>query len=131
MDFGVGFLTGGLVVSMAWGMFWLVIGLIGLNRGTCGGDIVTKGLVGGCVPCSLFFGLMWWYLGTGGDRFWFASGFIAIPGLLLLLSFRLMPDGKTAGSHLTEGIRSLTADLLGAHQRCGGCRSDHDHETCR
>lgn len=131
MDFGAGLLAGGLAVSMAWGMFWLAIGLIGWNRGACEWNIVTKGLAGGGVPCLLLIGLLWWFIGTGGDGLWFVSGFIGIPGLLVLLSFRLMPDGKTAGSHLIEGIRSLRADLLGAHQRCGGCRPDHDHETCR
>ncbi len=131
MDFGAGFLAGGLAVSTVWGMFWLVIGLIGWSRRTCGWNIVGKGLVGGVVPGSLLIGLVWWHSGNGYDGVWFASGLAGIPVLLMLLSVRPMPDGKRAGSHLIEGIRSLMVDLLGAHQGCGGCRSGRDHGTCR
>lgn len=131
MDFGAGFLAGGLAVSTVWGMFWFVIGLIGWRRRTCGWDIVRKGLAGGFVPCSLLIGLVWWHSGNGYGGVWFASGLAGIPVLLVLLSLRSMPDGRTAGSHLIEGIRSLMTDLLGAHQGCGGCRPDRDHETCR
>lgn len=128
---GVGFLVGGLAVSTVWGMFWFVIGLIGLSRRTCGWDIVAKGLAGGVVPCSLLLGLLWWRGDGGDDGIWFASGLAGVPALLVLLSLRSMPDGKMAGTHLLEGIRSLQADLLGARRGCGGCHPEHDHETCR
>lgn len=131
MEFGAGFLAGGLAVSTVWGMFWFVIGLIGWSRRTCRWTVVTKGLAGGFVPGSLLTSLVWWHGGSEDDGVWFASGLAGIPALLLLLSLRPMPDGKTAGSYLIEGIRSFMADLLGAHRGCGGCRPERDHETCR
>lgn len=131
LDFGVGFFAGGLAVSTAWGIFWLVIGLIGWSRRTCGLDVVAKGLAGGVIPCSLVIGLVWWYRGSGHDVVWFMSGLTGIPALLTILSLRPMPDGKTAGAHFVEGIRSLRATLLGTGRGCGGCHPEHDHETCR
>ena len=50
IDSGAGFLTGGLALSAAWGLFWLAISLVGLSRGTCGQRIIFMSLVGGCVP---------------------------------------------------------------------------------
>ena len=131
MDFGAGFFAGGLAVSSVWGFFWFGIGLIGWKRRTCGWGIVMKGLAGGVVPLSLLLGLLWWRGGSGDDGWWFPSGSAGIPVLFVLLSLRPMPDGRTAGSHLIEGIRSLAEDLLGGHQGCGGCRPERDHETCR
>ncbi|MGE0643062.1 MAG: hypothetical protein AB7P24_05275 [Nitrospira sp.] len=130
IDIGIGLLVGGLAVSTAWGMFWFAIGLIGLNRNTCGWDIVTKGFAGWCVPCSLLLGLLWWRGDSGDVGVWFASGLAGIPALLVLLSLRSMPDGKMAGSHLVEGIRALQAELLRAQRGCGGCHPEHDHESC-
>jgi hypothetical protein len=131
MDFGIGFLTGGLAVSAAWGFFWFVIGVIGRTRRTCGWEVVMKGLVGGVVPLSLLLGLLWWHGGSGDGGWWFLSGLPGIPALLVLLSLRPMSGGGTAGSHLIEGIRSLMTDLLEAHQGCGGCCPEREHETCR
>lgn len=131
MDFGAGFLAGGLAVSTVWGMFWFVVGLIGWSRRTCEWTVVIKGLAGSVVPCVLFAGLVWWHGGSGDDGVWVTSGLAGIPALLLLLALRPMSDGKTAGVHLLEGARSLMADLLGARQECGGCRPERDHETCR
>lgn len=130
IDFGAGFLAGGLAVSMVWGLFWFVIGVVGRSRRTCGWSTVSKGLVGGFVSFSLLIGLLWW-CGSGYDGVWFASGLLGMPGLLLILSLRPMPDGKMAGMHLLEGVRALVEDLLGGHQRCDGCHSQGDHEICR
>jgi hypothetical protein len=131
MGFGAGFLAGGLAVSTVWGIFWFGIGLIGWSRRTCGWRIVLKGLAGGFVPLFLLLGLLWWRGGSGYDGLWFASGLVGMPAFLSILSLRPMPDGKTAGMHMVEGVRFLMADLLGTHQGCGGCNHAHDHETCR
>ncbi|QPD05139.1 MAG: hypothetical protein Nkreftii_002913 [Candidatus Nitrospira kreftii] len=131
VDFGAGFLAGGLAVSTAWGLFWLAIGLIGWNRRTCRGGIVIKGIAGGFVPLSLLLGLLWWRGGSGYDGVWFASGLVGMPALLSILSLRRMPDGKTAGTHFFEGVRFLMSDLLGAHRGCGGCDHAQDHKTCQ
>lgn len=131
MDFGTGFLIGGLAVSMVWGLFWFVIGVIGWSRRTCGWSIMSKGLAESLVSFSLLIGLLWWHGGSGYDGLWLASGLLGMPGLLLILSLRPMSDGKTAGMHLLEGVRSLVADLLGRHQRCDGCHPQGNHETCR
>lgn len=130
-DIGAGLVVGGLTVSAVWGFFWLAIGLIGWRRGTCGWGIVMKGLAGGFIPLSLVIGLSWWRVGGGSDELWFMSGLVGVPALLLALSLRSMPDGRTAGTHLLEGVRSLRADLLGAHQGCAGCPHGRDHETYR
>jgi hypothetical protein len=131
MDFGTGFFAGGLAVSIVWGLFWFVIGLVGRSRRACGWSIVGKGLAGGFVSCSLLISLLWCRGESGYDGVWFASGALGMPGLLLVLSLRPMPDGKTAGMHLREGVRSLVEDLLGGHRRCDGCHSRGDHEACR
>ncbi|MGB4066694.1 MAG: hypothetical protein WBK08_01555, partial [Nitrospira sp.] len=55
-----GFMTGGLVLSAAWGFFWLAISLVGLSRGTCGWRVVFMSVVGGCVPLTLAIALVWW-----------------------------------------------------------------------
>jgi len=129
VDFGMGFLVGGLAVSTAWGLFWFALGLIGWNRRTCGWRIVMKGLAGGFVPLSLLLGLVWWRGGSGYVGLWFVSGLVGMPALLSILSLRPMPDGKTAGTHFLEGVRLLMADLLGTHQGCGGCDHAHNHKT--
>lgn len=83
------------------------------------------------MPSLLLMGLVWWRSGAGSEKLWFGVGLAGIPTVLLVLSLRRMPDGKLAGTHLLEGIRSLMGEILGTHQGCGGCDHEHDHETCR
>ena len=131
IDSVAGFLTGGLALSAAWGLFWLVISLIGLSRGTCGWRVVFMSVVGGCVPLALAAALVWWMGGLERLTSWFAMGFLGMPTVLAGFWLRRMPDGQRAGTHLSAGVRHLMENLLGVHQGCGGCHDGHDHGTCQ
>ena len=130
IEFVLGFVTGGLVVSAAWGLFWLGVSLIGRGRGTCGWSVVLKSTVAGVVPLSLVGLLLWWLGGAAGMTLVFGAGLIGMPTVLLGLWMRWMPDGRRAGTHMVEGVRQLMAELLGTQQGCGGCQHEHKHETC-
>ncbi len=131
IDFVLGFVTGGLLVSTAWGLFWLGISLVGRARGTCGWPIVLKSLVAGAVPLSLVSALLWWMGGTTRITLMFGIGLIGMPILLSALWLRRMPDGRRAGTHMVAGVKQLMAELLHAQQQgCGGCHHEHKHETC-
>jgi hypothetical protein len=131
IDAVVGFLTGGLALSAAWGLFWFVISLIGLSRGTCGWPIVLKSLVGGVVPLSLVVAVLWSMGGIERMTPLFGVGLVGMPTVLSGLWLRRMPDGQWAGTHLVTSVRHLIADILGTHQGCGDCRDGYDHKTCR
>ncbi len=125
-----GVVTGGLVLSAAWGLFWLAISSVGLSRGTCGWPVVLKSFVGGFVPLCLALVLLWWMGGVERLTSVFAVGLAGMPMVLMGLWLRRMPDGRWAGTHLSAGVRHLRDQLLGRHQGCGGCDEGHDHGAC-
>lgn len=129
VEFGTGFLIGGLSLSAAWGLFWLGVGLIGLRRGTCGLRVVLNSLAVGLVPVGFIAGLLWWQ-GTGDAAPSFGIGLAGMPLLMVALALRPAPDGRRAGAHMLGGVRQLMDDLLGAHHGCGGCDHEHDHAGC-
>ena len=131
IDSCTGFLTGGLALSAAWGLFWLTISLVGLSRRTCGWRIVFMSLAGGGVPLALAIALVWWMGHLERMTSVFVVGLMGMPTVLMGLWLRRMPDGQRAGTHLAAGVRHLMEDLLGVHQRCGDCHDGHDHRTCR
>lgn len=130
IDSCAGFLTGGLVLSAAWGLFWLAISLVGLRRGTCGRRLVRMSLVGGCVPLVLAITLVWWMGDLERMTSVFAVGLVGMPTILAGLWLRRMPDGRRAGTHLAASVRHLMGDLLGPHRECGDCHAEHDR-PCR
>jgi hypothetical protein len=130
IDFGAGFLAGGLALSAAWGLFWLVVSLVGLARHTCGWRIVLNSLTVGVVPLGLMGILVWWIGGARPLAPSFGVGLAGMPVLLLGLGLRSAPDGQRAGAHMLDGVRRLMDDLLGKHQGCGGCGHEHDHGGC-
>lgn len=130
IDFIGGLVTGGLVVSTAWGMFWLSVSLMGRARGTCGWPVVLKSLAAGVVPLSLVVVLLWWMGGTANLTLLFWVGLMGMPTVLSGLWLRRMPDGRRAGTHMTAGVKQLKGEILGTHQGCGGCQHEHKHETC-
>ncbi|MFO0701906.1 MAG: hypothetical protein U0236_22040 [Nitrospira sp.] len=130
IEFVLGFITGGLVVSAAWGLFWLGVSLTGRARGTCGWPVIRKSMVAGVVPLSLVVAVLWWMGGTTSMTLVFGAGLGGMPTLLLGLWLRRMPDGRLAGTHMVAGVRQLMGEILGAHQGCGGCDHEHKHETC-
>jgi hypothetical protein len=131
IDSVAGFLTGGLALSAAWGLFWSVISLVGLSRGTCGRRLVFISLAGGFVPLILASVLVWWTAPLNHMTSVFAAGLMGMPTVLAGLWLRRMPDGQRAGTHLAAGVRHLMDDLLGMHRGCGGCHEGDDHRTCR
>jgi hypothetical protein len=129
IDFGAGFVIGGLALSAAWGFFWLAIGLVGLGRRTCGWRVVWNSLAAGVLPLGLILGLLWWRSG-GEPALSFGIGLAGMPVVLLGLGLRPAPDGQRVGSHMVDGVRRLKDELLGAHHECGGCSHEHDHGGC-
>lgn len=130
IDFGTGLLIGGLGLSALWGFFWLVVGLVGIGRQTCGWRVVVNSLAVGLAPVVLIIGLLWWQEGAREILSSFGIGLLGMPVVLLGFGLRQTPDGQRAGAHLLDGIRHLMDELLGKHQGCGGCSHEHDHEGC-
>jgi hypothetical protein len=58
LNFAVGALLGGLVLSAAWGLLWLVVGAIGLWRRTCSWRVVANSVVIAVVPLLLAWALV-------------------------------------------------------------------------
>ncbi|HWF60840.1 MAG TPA: hypothetical protein VN666_11105 [Nitrospira sp.] len=131
IDSCAGFLTGGLALSAAWGLFWLAISLVGLSRGTCGQRIIFMSFVGGSVPLALAIALVWWMGDLERMTAAFAAGLLGMPTVVAGFWLRRMPDGQRAGAHLAAGVRHLMGDLLGMHQGCEGCHDRQDDRTCR
>jgi hypothetical protein len=128
VEFGIGLLAGGLALSACWGLFWLIIGTIGISRGTCNGRVIVNSLTVGVVPLMLMAGMWWW---QGADRHVssaFGWGLLGMPVVLFGLGLRQAPDGQRAGLHMLEGVRHLMDQLLGRHHDCGGCGEAHQHK---
>jgi hypothetical protein len=124
LNFAVGALLGGLLLSAAWGLLWLVVGAIGLWRRTCSWRVVANSLVIAVVPL-----LLAWALLSVPDEVTpnmvFVAGLLVMPFILAGLALRPVSGGHRAGASMLRGIGLLIDDLLGRHQACGGC--DHDH----
>ena len=124
LNFAVGALLGGLLLSAAWGLLWLVVGAIGLWRRTCSWRVVANSLVIAVVPL-----LLAWALLSVPDEVTpnlvFVAGLLVMPFILAGLALRPVSGGHRAGASMLRGIGLLINDLLGRHQACGGC--DHDH----
>lgn len=124
VNFAVGVLLGGLLLSAAWGLLWLVVGAIGLWRRTCSWRVVANSLVIAVVPL-----LLAWALLSVPDEVTpnmvFVVGLLVMPFILAGLALRPVSGGHRAGASMLRGIGLLIDDLLGRHQACGGC--DHDH----
>jgi len=124
LNFAVGALLGGLLLSAAWGLLWLVVGAIGLWRRTCRWRVVANSLVIAVVPL-----LLAWALLSVPDEVTpnmvFVAGLLVMPFILAGLALRPVSGGHRAGASMLRGIGLLIDDLLGRHQACGGC--DHDH----
>jgi hypothetical protein len=124
LNFTVGALLGGLLLSAAWGLLWLVVGAIGLWRRTCSWRVVANSLVIAVVPL-----LLAWALLSVPDEVTpnmvFVAGLLVMPFILAGLALRPVSGGHRAGASMLRGIGLLIDDLLGRHQACGGC--DHDH----
>ena len=121
IEFGVGMLAGGLGLSACWGLFWFVIGAIGVARGTCTRQVLLSALAVFVSPLLMMAGLMWLKGGTHGTGLEFAGGLSVVPLVLVGLGLRRAPDGQLASTHMVDGVRHLMDKLLGQHRACGGC----------
>lgn len=128
LNLGVGIVVGGLLMSAGWGAFWLVIGVVGLGRQTCGWPVLLNSLTVLVVPLLLAWGLLWARGGPTSLDSAFSMGLSVVPLLLLGFAFRQAPDGQRAGMHMLAGVRHLMDELLGRHHGCGGCSHEHGHE---
>lgn len=124
LNFVVGALLGGLLLSAAWGLLWLVVGAIGLWRRTCNWRVVANSLVIAVVPLLLAWALLSVPNEVTRDTV-FVVGLLVMPFILAGLALRPVSGGHRAGASMLRGIGLLIDDLLGRHQACGGC--DHDH----
>lgn len=124
LNFAVGALLGGLLLSAAWGLLWLVVGAIGLWRRTCNWRVVANSLVIAVVPLLLAWALLSVPDEVTPDTV-FVVGLLVMPFILAGLALRPVSGGHRAGASMLRGIGLLIDDLLGRHQACGGC--DHDH----
>ena len=124
LNFVVGALLGGLLLSAAWGLLWLVVGAIGLWRRTCNWRVVANSLVIAVVPLLLAWALLSVPNEVTRDTM-FVVGLLVMPFILAGLALRPVSGGHRAGASMLRGIGLLIDDLLGRHQACGGC--DHDH----
>ena len=124
LNFVVGALLGGLLLSAAWGLLWLVVGAIGLWRRTCNWRVVANSLVIAVVPLLLAWALLSVPDEVTRDTV-FVVGLLVMPFILAGLALRPVSGGHRAGASMLRGIGLLIDDLLGRHQACGGC--DHDH----
>ena len=124
LNFVVGALLGGLLLSAAWGLLWLVVGAIGLWRRTCNWRVVANSLVIAVVPLLLAWALLSVPDEATRDTV-FVVGLLVMPFILAGLALRPVSGGHRAGASMLRGIGLLIDDLLGRHQACGGC--DHDH----
>ena len=125
IDFGTGLLAGGLWLSAGWGLFWLVIGMVGYMRGTCSQRVVLNSLAGLMIPLLMLAALAWLGDFSRMPGFWFVGGLVVMPLVLVAFGLRRAPDGRRAGVHMLGGVRHLMGTVLGAHQECGGCDGEH------
>jgi hypothetical protein len=124
VNFAVGVLLGGLLLSATWGLLWLVVGAIGLWRRTCSWRVVANSVIIAVVPL-----LLAWALLSVPDEVTpnmvFVAGLLVMPFILAGLALRPISGGHRAGASMIRGIGLLIDDLLGRHQACGGCEHDH------
>jgi len=129
LDFGLGTVLGGLMLSAGWGAFWLAIGIVGLSRRTCGWPVMLNSLTVLALPLLLGWGLLWVRAGFAPLGTAFGIGLVVVPLLLLGFALRQAPDGQRAGTHMLAGVQHLMDELLGKHHGCGGCSHEPEHEN--
>lgn len=126
LSLGVGLLSGGLALMLAWGMLWLVVGSIGLARQTSGWPIFMSS-VSSTVLAGGSLALLWWAVDAARlSSAAFHAGLAAIPLALLAAAACRLQDGRRIGPAFVEGSRLMLHQLLGSHQNEGGC--GHCHE---
>lgn len=130
VSFLLGLVLGGFGVSACWGLFWLGLALVGVSRGTSGWKVVRASLAAGTVPLALAVGV-WWMVDAALVSTWpFLTGLSSVPGFLLGMGLRKLPDGTRVGERLVGGAQTMMDTILGRHRGCGGCGGcgdEHPH----
>lgn len=127
ISFMLGLGLGGLGVSACWGLFWSVLAVLGVWRGTSQWQVVRASLTAGTVPLLLALGVIWMVDPARLATWPFLIGAAGVPAILVGLGLRKMPDGTLVGERLIGGARTMIDTMLGRHHECGGCGEEHHH----
>lgn len=127
----LGVVIGGLGVSTCWGLFWLVMALVGFARGTCARRVVQASLTAALVP-GVLLGVVLWAIDPGRlGSLAFAIGVLVLPAVGTVLGMRTLPDGTRVAGRLLGGTQTMMDTILGRHHDCGGCADEHSHHEDR
>jgi hypothetical protein len=123
----LGVVVGGLGVSTCWGLFWLVMALVGFARRTCARTVIRASLTAALVP-GILLGIVLWAIDRGrlGSPA-FAVGVLVLPVVGVVLGMRTLPDGTRVAGRLVGGTQTMMDTILGRHHGCGGCGDEHHH----
>ena len=128
LNFSLGVVVGGLLISACWGFFWLSISAVGVTRRTCHWRIVLNSLAVLVSPLLLAWLFIWLRGAAPVTTGAFTIGLTVMPFVLVGLGLRRAPDGQRAGARMLDGVWQLRDEILGKHRGCGGC--DHEHGGC-
>ncbi len=121
ISFALGLVLGGFGVSASWGLFWSVLALVGVLRGTSKWQVVRASLTAGLVPLLMVVAVAWMIDAARMATWPFALGVAGVPVTLLGLGLRKLPDGTRVGERLIGGAQTMMDTMLGRHHECGGC----------
>ena len=127
ISFALGLELGGFGVSASWGLFWSVLALVGVLRGTSKWQVVRASLTAGLVPLLMVVAVVWMIDAARMATWPFALGVAGVPVTLLGLGLRKLPDGTRVGERLIGGAQTMMDTMLGRHHECGGCGEEHHH----
>jgi hypothetical protein len=127
ISFVLGLVLGGFGVSASWGLFWSVLALIGVLRGTSKWQVVRASLTAGIVPLLMAVAVVWTMDAARVATWPFWFGVAGVPVILLGMGARKLPDGTRVGERLVGGAQTMMDTILGRHHECGGCGEEHHH----
>ncbi len=130
ISFALGLVLGGFGISACWGLFWSVLAIIGVLRGTSTWQVARASLTAGLVPLLLALGVVWMIDAARTATWPFLLGVAGVPVTLLGLGLRKLPDGTRVGERLVGGSQTMMDTMLRRHSDCGGCGGcgeEHHH----
>jgi hypothetical protein len=127
ISFALGLVLGGFGVSACWGLFWSVLAIMGVLRGTSKWQVVRASLTAGLVPLLMVVAVVWMMDSARVATWPFVLGVVGVPVILLGMGLRKLPDGTRVGERLVGGAQTMMDTMLGRHHECGGCGEEHHH----
>ena len=127
ISFALGLVLGGFGVSACWGLFWSVLAIMGVLRGTSKWQVVRASLTAGLVPLLMVVAVVWMMDSARVATWPFVLGVVGVPVTLLGMGLRKLPDGTRVGERLVGGAQTMMDTMLGRHHECGGCGEEHHH----